>query len=118
MHFNTAKNTGWTQVSFSTLACVQTTFHLLILTFSSSGSFLHVSVCGRVWPSSRSSSWLCESAHEPHGSPSSSSSHGGPGGIHAACGATQCARSEAKNNNDKKITFNFNSVNASSESGG
>lgn len=70
-------------------------YPLSILTSSSSGSSLHVSVCGTVWPSNRSTSWLCGIAHEPHGSPSSFSSHGGPGGSHAAYGVTQCARSEA-----------------------
>lgn len=68
---------------------------LFILTSSSSGSSLHVSVCGTVWPSNQLTSWLFETAHGPHGSPSSFSFHGGPNGSHAACGVTQCARSGA-----------------------
>lgn len=67
-----------------------------ILTSSSSGSSLSASVCGRVWPSDQSSSWLCVTARGPHGSPSSSSSPGGPGVGHGACDVTQCARSGAK----------------------
>lgn len=71
------------------------TFSLNLLTSSSSGSSLHVSVCGTIWPSNQSTSWLCETAHEPHGSPSSFSFHGGQGDSHAACDVTQCARSGA-----------------------
>lgn len=65
------------------------------LTFSSSESFQHVFVCGTIWPSIQSASWLCETFREPHGSPSSFSFHGGQGDNHAACDAAQCARSEA-----------------------
>lgn len=65
------------------------------LTSSSSGSSLRVSVCGTVWPSNLSSSWLCETARGPHGSPSSFSFHGDPNGSRAACGVTQCVRSGA-----------------------
>lgn len=68
---------------------------LKVLTFSSSESFQHVFVCGTIWPSIRSSSWLCETFREPHGSPSSFSFHDGQGDNHAACDATRCARSEA-----------------------
>lgn len=66
-----------------------------VLTSSSSGSSQRVSVCGTIWPLDQSASWLCKTAHEPHGSPSSSSFHGDQGGSHDACDATQCARSEA-----------------------
>ena len=66
-----------------------------LLTFSSSGPSLNASVCGTVWPSDQSSSWPCGSVRVPHGSPSFSSSRGGPGGSHAACGATLYARSGA-----------------------
>ena len=75
-----------------------------VLTSSSSGSSLNVSACGTVWPSTQSAFWLCATARGPHGSPSSSSSHGGPGGSHAACGATRCARSGAKKD---KQTYNL-----------
>lgn len=75
------------------------------LTSSSSGSSLHVSVCGTIWPSNQSTSWLCETAHEPHGSPSSFSFHGGQGDSHAVCGATQCVHSGAIND---KANMNFN----------
>ena len=66
-----------------------------ILTSSSSGSSQSASVCGRVWPSDQSSSWLYVSAHGTHGSPSSSSSPDGPGAGHGACDVTQCVRSGA-----------------------
>lgn len=66
-----------------------------LLTSFSSGSSLRVSVCGTIWPSNQSTSWLCENAHEPHGSPSSFSSHGGQGDSHASYDVTQCARSGA-----------------------
>lgn len=82
------------------------------LTSSSSGSSQQISVCGKVWPSNQSSSWLCGSAHEPLDSPFSFSSHGGPGGTHAACDATQCARSEATKQETAavwvKLTAKFN----------
>ena len=73
-----------------------------LLTSSSSGSSQSASVCGRAWPSGRSSSWPCASARAPRGSPSSSSSRGGPGGSHAACGLTRCARSEAAGDDNKE----------------
>lgn len=68
---------------------------LNVLTFSSSESFQHVFVCGTIWPSIRSASWLCETFREPHGSPSSFSFHDGRGDNRAACDVTRCARSEA-----------------------
>lgn len=68
---------------------------LNVLTFSSSESFQHVFVCGTIWPSIQSASWLCETFRGPHGSPSSFSFHDGQGDNRAACDVTRCARSEA-----------------------
>lgn len=70
-------------------------FSLNALTSSSSESFQHVFVCGTIWPLIRSVSWLCEIFHEPHGSPSFFSFHGGQGDNRVACDATRYARSEA-----------------------
>lgn len=96
MHFDTVKiqeilihiNIGLRGYNYNHLS-------LNVLTFSSSESFQHVFVCGTIWPSIRSASWLCETFREPHGSPSSFSFHDGQGDNRAACDATRCARSEA-----------------------
>lgn len=94
-------------MSFSLiLIFMPTSFSLNWLTFSSSGSSLHVSVCGTIWPSNQSTSWLCGTAHEPHDFPSSFSFHGGRGDSHAACDVTQCARSGATK---EKANMHFNS---------
>lgn len=86
------------------MAPIYVYFSLNVLTSSSSESFQHVFVCGTIWPLIRSVSWLCETFHEPHGSPSSFSFHGGQGDNRVAYDATRYARSEATKQKENMYT--------------